>query len=440
MSRSRAPRRKPKNNRASRANMARRWWITSTQLTKAEAIRVLSQVKGVQFFVGATHDRDPGTEDHLQILLVMLDARAGSIVENYFEADVIVKPFGSKSGDVYAVARDGIRYLLHRDPSSILAGKMPYPDGAIFASVGYDWRAELERLAEHEESSREVPALQKIEMQVIAGELKADEVADRYLALYVKNPNRWRALEKDANDRLSRLASKCQAARDAERREQERQAVDRRAREKLDVELAERLESEQQQAERELEQARLRRENEQRREAQRRYEESPEWQEELDRRAEESERVEIIGLLRVVHEVHTEAELVRRVKGFWMADGGHEEFGFSLEEFDEQFQDDRLTRTGALMAMSVRALDGPKYGSEGYLEAVREEVQSFKRDLARVSLWIQAAEFHALDDAPGALDRALSLRKQYRDYPDLVALPQMRVEFLKRFGDQMPGA
>ena len=78
----------------------------------------------------------------------------------------------------------GIPARLADYPGEQAKGKYRYPDEEVFASIGYDWRGEIDALTGRETYS---PALlDQLKLQVLLGERSARSVLDEYPHVYIR--------------------------------------------------------------------------------------------------------------------------------------------------------------------------------------------------------------------------------------------------------------
>ncbi|MDN6458175.1 MAG: SAM-dependent methyltransferase [Bifidobacterium crudilactis] len=109
------------------------------------------------------HDHDH-TDTHAQLVMELKDARTEEQVKKLFSVPVLVKTLVGQKGDRYTFARY-VRYLTHESPSVQAAGKYHYPDNAMFASDGYDWRADVDALTRRE--GYKAPLLDEIRRKLV---------------------------------------------------------------------------------------------------------------------------------------------------------------------------------------------------------------------------------------------------------------------------------
>ncbi|TFC83525.1 hypothetical protein [Cryobacterium sp. TMT3-29-2] len=145
-------------------------------------------------FAGAVHDHDAG-ETHGHGILQLRGPRTGETVGGYFPVSVIVKPFIGRKGDTHSFAR-GVRYLTHEHTNQQSLGKYRYPDSQIFASEGYDWRADIDALVALEGQTWQ-PSLRQIKLDVMHGKLTTFEVRERYPNVYVSHRAELNKLAED---------------------------------------------------------------------------------------------------------------------------------------------------------------------------------------------------------------------------------------------------
>lgn len=170
---------------AARKPHHRRFKVTSVYLTEALFKEALDR-PNVMKYVGVLHEE--GTT-HVQGVIELAGARTAQQVKNMWPVDVRVQPLVGTKGDRSSWARY-VRYLTHESPHEQAKGKYHYPDSAIWASEGYDWRAEVDDLTRKE--GYKVPLLEEVKLKIIDGLMTSVEVAEEHPQLYARN---YKALE-----------------------------------------------------------------------------------------------------------------------------------------------------------------------------------------------------------------------------------------------------
>lgn len=149
----------------------------------------------VNRYAGIVHDKDRDTATHAHTIVELKDGRTVEQVKDFFDKPVIVKPLIGKSGDTGSFAR-AVRYLTHEHQSQQDLGKYLYPDVEVFASEGYDWRADVNALTARE-SDGKTPNVRQIRLAVMEGRMTAWDVRERYPNVYLDRAPELRRLEDD---------------------------------------------------------------------------------------------------------------------------------------------------------------------------------------------------------------------------------------------------
>ncbi|MHA6694619.1 hypothetical protein [Homoserinimonas sp. A520] len=149
-------------------------------------------------YAGIVHDKDPDTATHAHAFVELKDGRTVDQVKDYFDKPAIVKPLVGKSGDTGSFAR-AVRYLTHEHQSQQDLGKYLYPDAEVFASEGFDWRAEVNALTARE-SNATTPNVRQIRLDVMQGRMTARDVRERYPNVYLDRMLDLHRLEGDFKD------------------------------------------------------------------------------------------------------------------------------------------------------------------------------------------------------------------------------------------------
>lgn len=160
----------------------RRFKVTSKLLTRTQFEEGVDR-PNVKRYVGVVHDRD-GVDPHLQGCIELVETRTVATVERMFRSDVQVQPLVNTKGDPHSWARY-IRYLTHESPYEQAKGKARYEDEDIFATPGYDWRADVDALTSKE--GYKVPLLEEIKSKLMIIELTPLDVKEMHPELYSKN-------------------------------------------------------------------------------------------------------------------------------------------------------------------------------------------------------------------------------------------------------------
>lgn len=149
----------------------------------------------VRRYAGCVHDKDFDTATHAHAFVEFKDGRTAVQVEDYFDRPVIVTPVVGKSGDRTSFAR-AVRYLTHEHKSQQDLGKYLYPDAAVFASEGFDWRAEVNALTARERDAKG-PNTRQIRLSVMNGLMTAWDVREHYPNVYLDRAPELHRLEDD---------------------------------------------------------------------------------------------------------------------------------------------------------------------------------------------------------------------------------------------------
>lgn len=172
----------------------RRFSVVSNYIRRIDIEKAFDR-PNVRRYAGIVHDKDPNTATHAHAFAEFNDGRTVDQVEDYFDKPVLVKPLIGKSGDTGSFAR-AVRYLTHEHQSQRDLGKHLYQDGEVFASMGFDWRAEVNALTAREVDTAK-PNVRQIRLDVMQGRMTARDVSDRYPNVYLDRPAEFRRLEQD---------------------------------------------------------------------------------------------------------------------------------------------------------------------------------------------------------------------------------------------------
>ncbi|WIB01783.1 MULTISPECIES: Rep family protein [unclassified Curtobacterium] len=195
----------------------RRFRVVSQTLTRDAVVHGLDR-PNVERYAGIVHDKDQGVRKHVHVIFALRDARSYATVANMLQVPTeLVRPVVGQRGDPHSFAR-AVRYLTHESPTEQAKGKHLYADGEVFASPGYDWRAEVDALRAHE--GHIPPLLDRLRVAVLRGERSARSIFDEYPQLFVRHHLEFERLDESA---LREYATpELRAARVAERRQRTR--------------------------------------------------------------------------------------------------------------------------------------------------------------------------------------------------------------------------
>lgn len=418
------------NVESKKSPRVRRFSVVSTYLTRYIAEDSLARPNVVRY-VGALHDNDHA-DTHCHVFVELKDARTVAQVVKMFPVEVQVMPFSGIRGDRHSLAR-AARYLTHESPSEQAKGKYRYPDNAVFAAEGYDWRAAVDALTRA--VGHKVPLLDELRTAIIAGTRTPENVNDEYPLLYGRHFNALQRAQKEG-ERL-RQQQEADARREVwvQRQEAARLAhaeASRQQQEHLRQKEPEHI----QQQEARVEADRVKRERSQRdaaelAEQRRQFEESPEGIAEQRQREESLVRDSLVAMCRISNGASSETALRSQVRAEIESDlaefpDSEEQMGFTHEMLLEEFVDGEFTYAGAQM---VACWDlGMVYGEPDYLDELHEQAESFRQDLKNTVQEVKTLEYHAAEDDKMALQRAISIRRIYSKHPDLVTLPRVRAD------------
>lgn len=195
----------------------RRFRVVSQTLTREAVVHALDR-PNVERYAGIVHDKDQGVRKHAHVIFALRDARCYDTVANMLRVPLeLVRPVVGQRGDPHSFAR-AVRYLTHESPTEQAKGKHLYPDGEVFASPGYDWRAEVDALRASE--GHIPPLLDRLRLEVLRGERSARSVLEEYPQIFVRHHLEFERLDESA---LREYATpELRAARVAERRQRTR--------------------------------------------------------------------------------------------------------------------------------------------------------------------------------------------------------------------------
>lgn len=208
---------RPSMTSQSGAGRSRRFRVVSQTLTRDAVVHGLDR-PNVERYAGIVHDRDQGVRKHLHVIFALRDARSKETVANMLHVSTeLVRPVVGQRGDPHSFAR-AVRYLTHESPTEQAKGKHLYADSEVFASPGYDWRAEVDALRAHE--GHIPPLLDRLRVAVLRGERSARSIFDEYPQIFVRHHLEFERLDESA---LREYATpELRAARLAERRQRTR--------------------------------------------------------------------------------------------------------------------------------------------------------------------------------------------------------------------------
>ncbi|MDH6238198.1 Rep family protein [Cryobacterium sp. CG_9.6] len=171
----------------------RRFQVASQTLTRDLIADALDRPNVVRF-AAIVHDKDPGVRTHSHVVLELNDGRTLQTVANMLRVPlVLVRSVVGKRGDTHSFAR-AVRYLTHESPTEQAKGKYRYPDAEVFASAGYEWRAEIDALSAR--GGFLPPLLERLKLQVFSGERSAHTVREEHPYLYLRHAAAFDSLEK----------------------------------------------------------------------------------------------------------------------------------------------------------------------------------------------------------------------------------------------------
>lgn len=178
----------------------RRFRVSSQTLTRASIVSALDR-PNVKRYAGIVHDRDPDVKTHSHVVFELIDGRTVTTVANMLDVPqfLVLPVFGTK-GDRYSFAR-AIRYFLHESPTEQAKGKARYTHDGIFASEGFDWKAEVDALNARE--GHQPPLLDRIKMEVLHGKRSVRSVLDDHPEIYVRHYGTLEKLEKQFFDKIA---------------------------------------------------------------------------------------------------------------------------------------------------------------------------------------------------------------------------------------------
>jgi hypothetical protein len=170
----------------------RRFHVASEAITRHSIERALDR-PNVARYVGIVHDKDPGAAKHGHVVLELVEARSVQMVAKMLGAPLSsVHPLVGQRGDKYSFAR-AAHQLTHETPAYRAEELHRYADDEVFASVGYNWRAEVDLLASREEGSPS--QLNRLKLQVLLGERTARSILEELPELYIEHHEEFEKLD-----------------------------------------------------------------------------------------------------------------------------------------------------------------------------------------------------------------------------------------------------
>jgi len=162
----------------------RRFRVASQTLTRDSIAHALDRPNVVRY-AGIVHDKDPDVRTHSHVVLALSEGRTFQTVANMLNVSLaLVRPVIGQKGDTHSFAR-AVRYLTHESPTEQAKGKYRYPDEEVFASMGYEWRREIDALSTREGFMP--PLLDRLKLEVFVGERSAHTVREEYPYLYLRH-------------------------------------------------------------------------------------------------------------------------------------------------------------------------------------------------------------------------------------------------------------
>lgn len=162
----------------------RRFRVASQALTRASITEALARPNVVKF-AGIVHNKDHDVDTHGHAVFALRDARSLATAANMLSVPTaLVRPLFGQRGDPYSFAR-AVRYLTHESPTEQAKGKHRYSDDEVFASDGYDWRAEVNSLRARE--GHIPPLLDRVRLEVLRGERSARSVFEEYPQMFIRH-------------------------------------------------------------------------------------------------------------------------------------------------------------------------------------------------------------------------------------------------------------
>ena len=170
----------------------RRFHVASGAITRHSIEQALDR-PNVARYVGIVHDKDPGAAKHGHVVFELLEARSVQMVAKMLGVPLsCVNPLVGQRGDRYSFAR-AVRQLTHETPAYRAEQSHRYADEEVFASVGYNWRADVDLLASQEDGSPS--QLSRLKLQVLLGERTARSVLEDLPELYIQHHEEFEKLD-----------------------------------------------------------------------------------------------------------------------------------------------------------------------------------------------------------------------------------------------------
>lgn len=209
--------RRPSATSQNGAGRSRRFRVVSQTLTRDAVVHGLDR-PNLERYAGIVHDKDQGVRKHVHVIFALRDARSYETVAKMLQVPLeLVQPVVGQRGDPHSFAR-AVRYLTHESPTEQAKGKHLYSDDEVFASPGYDWRAEVDALRARE--GHIPPLLDRLRVALLRGERSARSVFDEYPQIFVRHHLEFERLDESAlreyatpELRAARLAERKQRAR-----------------------------------------------------------------------------------------------------------------------------------------------------------------------------------------------------------------------------------
>jgi len=169
----------------------RRFDVVSAAITRKSIEQALDR-PNVARYVGIIHDKDPGAAVRARVVFELVEARSARMVANMLGVDLAcVRPLVGQRGDRYSFPR-AVRRLTHEAPTDKAEGKHQ-SDEKIFASPGYNWRAEIDLLASQEDGSPS--QLSRLKLQVLLGERTARSILEELPEIYIEHHEEFEKLD-----------------------------------------------------------------------------------------------------------------------------------------------------------------------------------------------------------------------------------------------------
>lgn len=426
---------------ASAPKRARMWKFSlpllhpDTQRPFADLGRLRSglQRKSIDRYMWLVHDRDEGSAPHAQGALKLGNSRSREQLSSILGLPATsLQPLVDKSGQHGAFERY-CRYLLHEGPEAQADGKARYFDSDAHAN--FDFREIIDHHFNFA-SAASAPSADLIKLQVYRGEMTLGEVEAIYPMVFIRHLAKLEALHEKGRREKELAAHRAESA--ARQQEEERRLLavkTERARlsdqgfthEEIDLAIGESLSEEELMKRRskteQLEWALRHSQEEASRlqeaaeERERKERESPEYKEKVRLQAEAEERRFTIASLATCLEIKGSSSA--REYGVLRA---ATEGGFTTRDYAP----DDVISWKDITAFYADVFDLSHLSPDRIASTIREDIEAFRRDLARAPLQVSSCELQASQGDEEAFQRALKLRKSWGHSPDLVTLPTPR--------------